>query len=246
MQPILKGRGRRGNRRFPCLIEARIRLDSINFSFEHLLDKEKTDLAFNAARQNVSIPYFSQSPHFHVVFSHNEPRCIMDIIGFEEPGLYLFRHIFLILVFLHRISWLEHCLFKLTSCGWRPRRTNKRVSRNYHIIITIRECLGCQFNHFFCFHRKCAVKITRYVVSIQFRIHVGARFQMFCVHCIGGQVVFDRYIYKNGCPTRVFQLCIRVWIIGEKKTIGFGRTSRDFISVIGVRAEKTTVKCNLH
>jgi hypothetical protein len=69
---------------------------------------------------------------------------------------------------------------------------------------------------------------------------------MFCVHCIGCQVVFDRDIYKNGCPTRVFQLCIRVWIIGEKKTIGFGRTSWDFISVVGVRAEKTTVKCNLH
>jgi hypothetical protein len=41
-------------------------------------------------------------------------------------------------------------------------------------------------------------------------------------------------------------MCIRVWIIGEKKTIGFERAWWDFISVVGVRAKKTTVKCNLH
>jgi len=57
--------------------------------------------------------------------------------------------------------------------------------------------------------------------------------------------MLDWYIHKNGRPIRVFQVCIRVWIIGEEKTI-LGRARRDFVSLIGVRAEKTSVKRNLH
>ena len=120
-------------------LEARIRLYSVNFPLKHLLDKEKTNLAFDSARQNVSIPNFTQSSHFHVVFPHNETCCIMDIIRFQKPRPNLFRHIFLVLFFLHRISWLEHCICKFAFGRWRPGRANKRVSRNQHIVVTIRK-----------------------------------------------------------------------------------------------------------
>jgi hypothetical protein len=70
---------------------------------------------------------------------------------------------------------------------------------------------------------------------------------VFCIHGIGSQIVFYRNIYKNGRPTRVFQMCIRVWIVCEKKTfVKSRRTWRYFVSLIGIRPKKTSVKCNFH
>jgi len=175
-------------------LEARIRLYPINFSFEHLLDKEKTDLALYSARQNMSIPNVAQFPHLHVVFPHNKSSCIMNIVCLQKSCSYLFRHISLISVFFCSVPWLKHCIGEFTFRRWWPRCTNEWVSCNQHVVVAIRKRLGCQFNHFVRFHRECAVEITRCVVSIQFRVHVGACLQVFCVHCICSEIMLDWYI----------------------------------------------------
>jgi len=171
----------------------------------------------------------------------------MDVVCLQKPRPNLFLHIFLVFISLCFISGLEHCICKFASGRRWPRCTNKWMSRNQHIVIAIRKCLGCQFNHFICIHFERTIEITCCIISCQFWIHVGTRFQMFCIHCVRCQIILDRYIHEYWRPTGVFQPRIRVWIIGEEKAImEFGRTRWDFISLIGVRAEKTSVKCNLH
>jgi len=170
----------------------------------------------------------------------------MDIVCFQKSRLNLFFHIFLVFLSLCCIPWLKHCLIELTFRRRWPCCTNKWMTRNKHIVVAIRKYFVCKLNNFVRIYGENAIKITRCIISIQFWIHVGTCLQMFCIHCICCQIIFDGYINIYAVPICVFQTYISIWIICEEKTMCFGRANRDSISLIGVRSKKTSVKCDLH